>query len=348
VTEEQNDIVNAVFSNGTLMNLQVGKWSGTKRMRPTDLLLDDARINEDRLNLGFKRLLPVEDFKKFTKIEGEARAYLYSHSLDFPIAGARFVSYKALKAILDKVREFKERYNRVADDLISRYDLVKSNQLTALDEESDKLIEGELKKVYTKPESERVLRYQELEEWRKLQRRKHESAYPAILSLREKFYFGWQTFEIKPSSGAITEIEAEAALEAREKLNADLTSWVKSASIEMHQVLGNAAKNCLEQMKKHGKVNPKNLKPLIKAFESFKAMDFTGKSEFHDKIERIRKEFLGDGGVETGAVNVNSTDTSKRSFTELVEEVAKLASDDVAGEAAMDMLGSSELGMVID
>lgn len=343
------DIAKTLFANGTLMNLHVGKWGAIKKMKAHDLLLDAAQVDENALYLGHKKLLPKTATEELVRIESEGRAFLYNRSVDFPIAGARFVSYAAMPDLLTRLRDLQVRWNAAVVKLIEEYPAHKAAQLKALEDESDKLAEEELKKVQNETDL-RLKRFGELQAWKEAQKVQNESFYPPQNELRRLFYFEWRSFEIQPQTGGMSQVNAEAILEAQQQLQSDLRSWVKEAAVEMHRTLGQAAANARNLLEKHGKLDARNLRPLINAFEAFRAMDFTGKSDFRAVVDRIQKEFItSDLAAASQGLSGDQNADARASLAGLLGEVGKLAVENVAEEAGLNAIAKAgEFARVLD
>jgi len=152
-------------------------------------------------------------------------------------------------------------------------------------------------------------------------------------------------FKISAADGmtALGTMEKDELLAAQKKIKDDMQKWVKEASAALHKKLGESALHAAELLKKQGKLNPKNLRPLFDAFEEFKAVDFTGSSDFHAKIEDIRKKFMAmdeNGKVDFTKIaeSVNATKAGMDSFNDLLGSLGTLAVDSVAEGAGISSL----------
>jgi hypothetical protein len=159
------------------------------------------------------------------------------------------------------------------------------------------------------------------------------------------FSFQWRMFRVSALTGAeeYTTLQHQDLVAAQDALKRDLQQWVARATMEMHRALGEAALNAKNLLEKNGKVQPRNLKPLFDAFETFKAIDFTGSSSFQDIVNRLKTQFgvtdaQGNVNYELSASNINHLSSSMEQFKELLGQVADLAQDDVAKEAGLAAL----------
>lgn len=343
MTTQSNEPTELLFNRGTLMDLFIGKPTFQKKLRPNDILMDG--INEDVLYLGHKKLLPKGATEELVTLEGRARRALADRSLQFPISGARFVQYTVLADLLKMLQEFKVEWNQKVDELVRDYPALREDQLANLDRQAEAIMQNELAKL---PGQERERRQKELTEWLHNQKVLNRSLYPKTEDVKGMFRFEWRMFRVSAMSGVeeMSALQQTEIIEAREALRRDLQQWVRRAATEMHRTLGEAALNASSLLEKNGKLTARNMKPLFDAFDSFKAIDFTGASTFQQLVDQIRSQF----GVTTGgavnyeltASNISNTEAGMSQFRELLTQVSNLASEDVAekaGLAAINQVG---------
>ena len=130
----------------------------------------------------------------------------------------------------------------------------------------------------------------------------------------------------------------------------EMANWVKSLGKQLHQQIGAAAKNAIELLEKQGKLHPKNLKPLFDAFEKFKSVDFAG-SGWSIIINKLEKEYLVlDAGEDEADFKsmVDKVNDTQEAFTEMLEEIAGLATESAAEYAAHASLEKTELKRVLE
>lgn len=344
--EEQN-LTEALFARGALMGLHIGRWTAVKKMAPTDMLMGEVDL--DAIYLGHKKLLPKKAMEKLVELEGKARVALSSRSMEFPIAGARFVTYSTLPTVVSKLEELKEEWAREVEELIARYPALRESQLFLLSAQAEKFVQEELRKVLDATQLQE--RREELLRWLSEQMTMNNGFYPAVDQLRLKFSFSWRMFTISALQG-INELDVAEVREAQERLRADLQSWVRSATASMHQALGEASANAKAILEKHGKLTAINLKPLFNAFESFLMVDFTGQSTFRETIETIKKRFLvsnPDGTYNlTAMAESMSSEVSKAEFNDLLSKMGELAVEDTAAQAGILSLSRTDFGRMVE
>jgi len=339
MTAEQT-IHKILFDKGILMSLYIGRWAALRKLRPDDMLLE--KINEEAYYLGHKKLMPKKAMEKLVTLEGKARTALAKRSLDFPVGGGRFVYYKTLDDVLKVLQDLRKQWDAEVEQLITDYPNMREEQLKTLDAQAENLAKEELKKT-ADPVAQKV-RWQELESWLEIQRKENRELYPPIDQLKNKFPFEWRIFNVSAPTGMeqMSTLSAEQLVAAQKKLQQDMEVWVKDAATLMHKALGEAAAQAKQLLEKHGKLNPKNLKPLFEAFESFKAIDFTGESAFLKTVDEVKKKYgvEKDGQIdyELTAGAINYSDYMKAGLGELLGSMAKLAVDEVAEEAGKEAI----------
>ena len=348
--DESNDNATEVlFERGTLLDLFIGKPTFQKKLRPNDLLVEG--IDPKAVYLGHKFLLSKKATERLTQIEGQARSTLADKSLEFPLSGARFVYYASLQDVLEEMRKLKTAWGVAVSELIRKYPDLKTEQLAVLDKQCETLAASALSKATMG----RADLQKKLDSWVAAQKLENRSLYPSADSLPKMFSFEWRMFKVSGLTGmeSMSSLQADDLLNAQNQLREDLQKWVRSAAVEMHKSLGDAAANALNLLNKNDKMQPRNLKPLFNAFETFKAVDFTGASSFQEVIDRMRSTFgvidtQGELDYDRIADNLNNG-PGMESFRKLLEKVSTLAVDKVAEEAGLNSLRSvGDLKRVIE
>lgn len=335
MANENGGLESVIFQHGTLFDLDIGRWAAQKRMRANDLLMDGHAT--DAFKMGHKRLLPEKADQAIKEIESRARSYLTNRSTPFPIGGGRFVARHILSEVLERLKEMQGDYARAVGELVENYDELREHQIRVLDNAEYQI---SVEKVSATSPDRRDQVQQELGTWLAQKYAEHRQAYPPKDELRRRFRFEWRMFNIEPSSGitGMSDAQQEEMIRAREALRQEMNAWVRQATAEMHRTLGEAAMNAHDLLVRNGKLNPKNLRPLFEAFEAFRAMDFTGASEFQAVVDRARAAFVlnPDGTVDYKNSSEEFEDEAYRnSFRGLLTEMGRLSQEAVAEEAGI-------------
>jgi Protein of unknown function (DUF3150) len=346
--QDPNAVTRILFSSGTLFHLYVGRWTGNKKMHERDLLLEE--IDKETVYLGHKKLLPREAQETLQRLEGEARRFVENRSVQFPIGrNSRFITFRALREVITRLRQFKTDWDAAVNVLLESYPRIQQEQLQRLEQMSQNRAAQELNKVAPYA---RVEKQQELDAWLESQRKVNRELYPPIEELRSRFAFEWRMYQINVTEGeqAISALDPEEVLAEQNRLRRDLNRWVSDVAVAMHRELGQAAANARRILEENGKLNPKNLRPLFEAFETFNAVNFAGPSQFQGMIESIRMRYLrrtgaGDTDWSLTADTVNS---ASGEMSTLLGTIAELAVEETAEKAGVRTVRAGSFGRVLD
>jgi len=344
---QESGITRVLFDTGTLFHLYIGRWTANKKMNESDLLIDE--VDKSAFYIGHKKLLPRQAQEQLQFIEGHARRFLDNRSVPFPIGNAKYVSYHALRGVLRRLQEFKAQWDVAVDDLITGYPRFKEEQIEKLSQQARSIADKEANKVAPYAYAAKV---KELDGWVKQQEAINRSLYPDVSQLRSRYNFEWRMFKMTPLEGveSMSTLDAETLLAEQTRVRQDLNRWVGEVSVMMHQQLGEAAAQAKRLLETNGKLNPKNLRPLFEAFETFSAVNFSGTSTFEDTIKSIRARFLKQGGNgetdwQLTAEQVNHSQDEVRS---LLTAMSELAVDETAKQAGIRSVRAGQFGRVID
>lgn len=342
-----NEAQEVLFEEGVLMHLYVGKWTANKKLRQRDILVEN--VDPSVIYLGHKKLLPREAQQRLTNIEGQARAYVDSHSLDFPIGKARYVYYRILPTIIRRLREFKSQWDVAVDGLIEGYPEFQRQQLEKLDAQAHALSESELQKVDVRLRNDRAMA---LNLWEEEQRRINRELYPNVDTLRSRYAFEWRLFRVSALEGVdqMNQLDQETLIEAQNALRADFRQWVRQASAQIHRDLGEAAANAHRMLEENNRLSARSLRPLFEAFDAFQSVTFSAGSEFQNAIERIRQRYLtndpsGGADFQRTAEAVNGSPDELR---QLLQGISRLAVDQIADEAGIRAVQAGSFARLLE
>lgn len=331
-----------LFNRGTLLDLYIGRPTFQRKLRPSSLLLADV-IDETALQLGNKRLMPKKALERHVTLEGKARTALADRSLEFPISGARFVTYNALPGLLRRLQDLKGQWQAATDTFVKDYHELRDQQLIVLDDQTEMLMRKQLEMI---PKEEVASRSTELLEWQDAERAATRELYPPAHEIPSSFRFSWRMFKVSAlegGAGTAGILDPDELEQAQRQMRADLQQWVSTAIVEAHKALGETAKQARELFEKQNKLNPKNLRPLFEAFETFNAIDFTGRSDWRKQIEEAKSKFIqrdaeGNIDMEKTASAINSTHHASDEFKKLLSSIGTLAVEQTAQAAGLASL----------
>jgi hypothetical protein len=220
------------------------------------------------------------------------------------------------------------------------YHHLRDQQLEALDKQTETLMLKQLEKMSLQ---ERATQSSKLLEWQDVERAATRKLYPPVEEIPESFHFTWRMFKasaLEGGTGTHGLLTNEEILEAQDTMRRDLQQWVRTALIEAHKALGETAKQARDLFEKQGRLHPRNLRPLFEAFETFNAIDFTGKSDWRLQIGEARNRFIvkgADGQIDMDrtASSINSTSFASGEFKKLLDSIGSLAVEQTAREAGL-------------
>ncbi len=122
-------LVDRLMRSGVIVDLDIGRWRGLKRLRKQDLGLSDEAFEDVRhlIEYGHKRLLPLSYLRKLNSLEVQARTNLERHG--FRTAFGAFVPERAYAAWKTKHLELQGSYFAVRDEMASRYRQIRTEVL---------------------------------------------------------------------------------------------------------------------------------------------------------------------------------------------------------------------------
>lgn len=111
-----------LFSKGCLVVLETSAWTARCKVSTKSLLKggNHADVDPNYVNAS-KKLIDGKALTAVESIRSEARQWLYSRSLPFPVQGAVFVPTDQVEAIDTKLAEFAERYQAAVDAFVAEY-----------------------------------------------------------------------------------------------------------------------------------------------------------------------------------------------------------------------------------
>lgn len=187
-----------LFSKGCLVQLETSAWTARAKVSSKALLNGDhADIDPAYVNAS-KRLVDGESLRSVESIRGEARAWLATQSLPFPLDGAVFVPSNQIERIDAKLAEYRAKYEEATDAFASDYAVLREAaraRLGSLYSETDYPVEIRRRFSFSwrflslAPASEAQLVNPKLvaQEREKFQRLMAEAAEGAVTELRTRF-----------------------------------------------------------------------------------------------------------------------------------------------------------------
>jgi hypothetical protein len=272
-----------LFRDGKLLQVHVRKWSMSTCLNEEDLPLVTGSKLPEFFKLGNKMLIDEKEMKKFISIESAARNYLRAHALPFPIAQANFVPTKVLLSVLEKLEEFRTKYNTAVGAFVANYEIHKEAMLT-------------------KHAAHRTIL---------------EPYYPPAGQVREKFGFHIGMFEVafpqqmKEIDLAAVQAEATARSDMQHKFEAEwqrqyaqsleqVDGFLKEAVTSMRSRVVEVFETIARKIQNREVVSATNLKTMGSIIEAFDGLDFLDDKTVRTKLEAVKglitsgRDFKGD------------------------------------------------------
>jgi hypothetical protein len=277
-----------IYKAGVACDLTIHWYKGMIKLNPEDLGFEEFPETE-LISLGRKKLIQKKHIKKIYSIVLKAQAFLRNNGFIFPIGQTWFVPYTRLEAVLGKMAEYRQDFDREVNDFIALYGTVRQEMI------------DEYRKIFT----------QILQEHHKLEGEGLEfevgkllnrlvMRFPSESALRSKFRFEFLVFEIgspdfKPleEGGAIDkarlnrELEAEYQAKVRDKVDGFLSDVVA----QLKQMVLETTGNMIVQLER-GTLNKNTIKGFKNFADTFKQLDFVDVT-VDVKLEELQRRLDG-------------------------------------------------------
>lgn len=290
--------VEALFTDGLLINLNIGQWAGLAKNTKEDLgITHNDPLPKYVVGLGMKRMCPHALAKTWGYHASRARTVLYAHAFtNFPLSGGAFVPAKALPTIIDLLEQHKEKFDKAwRAGLIDNFDQVREDFLSS-----------------QKPEH----------------RERLEQIFPTRAVVEERFYFEYSAYTVSLPK-KIQGLKDKASEDAMEKFRRDLDTRVEGFLAESVQTLrAKAADLCttvIDNVKSGKTVSQKNLKSLASFIDRFKALNFVGDTQIEAKLTALRQNILD--GVDPEMLTAKGDEAARARLAAALEEIREAAQD---------------------
>lgn len=256
---------NALFANGSIVDLKTSIWPAKTKIKASDLGIEDSTAVQKVLSLGSHRLAPA---KAFAEIKGHASAAkdaIDRYSMNFGlIRGARYIPDKNLEKLLPELRRHKIAFMESVNEFLDNYDKMKAEHLplikSALDDASPD-------KETAKNAYQRIL-----------------SEYPSSTEVRQKFHLAWSVYAIQ---GARSRAALAAATEEQENVKSIVSSMVTELRGEMAQKL----ESLMKLTAKGGKLSTKSIESAHNMLDRLESLNVLGDQVLAEQINSLKRAF---------------------------------------------------------
>ena len=281
------------FRDGVLLTLNCSKWSGAKKLEPSDLGLSPEDI-PDFMRLGKKLLIPENERNSFTQVENNARNFLDRWSFPFPVGGARFVPRAKLMDTAAHLEQYKALFQSTVLSFLDRYEQIKREMLQNYPLYADKL----------------------------------EPYYPARNLVERKFSFTWAVFEISDTS--MSETTSQEVIEAYNRFKAELQekfdAFLQDVVVDMRATVAESCENLSRRMINGDLVTANTLKSVKDTIEHFQELNFIGDRSIDAHLAELRQHMNGHDPKEL-AKDLRDNETLRRELGNIAHKIAEQASN---------------------
>lgn len=285
--------LDAVFTDGVLMDLDVTYWSGLRRNTAEDLGLEKKNIPGFVVGLGTKRLIPREFTDAWSSFAGKARYLLECKSFRFPVANALFIPARAISEVDAGLLVIKGEFEVSVTRFLAAYDKIRRDTLAAYPDHAESL--------------------------------KH--YYPLVEEIKDSFKFEWSAFTVSlPTSGSKVYMEAalsgleKAALEKYQRdLETKAQTFLDQAVMTLRAETVALASSVSARLASGEVITEKSLNAVRRFVDRFRMMNFVGDREVEQRLTHL-------GGVlTTGAAEFRSDEAARQALAEALQDVRKAA-----------------------
>jgi len=276
------ELLEAVCRRGVLCSVSVRYWRGCRKLRPEDLGLDPAEVDERLIRLGHKRLVPREALAPFALLEGRAHAVVEAASFPFLGGIARFVPNPRLASLGNALHASGIEFRQETDRFVAGYAPLRERALTEW-REAARHLRGDPGQLLATIEQ----------------------SFPSSGEIGRRFAFETRMFhvaapdslraELTDSAAQLEVAEArrQVAAEAAARLRGDLDGFIRESVTALRSEAGRLAGEVLATLDQSPVlVHQRTLDRLTGFIERFRSLNFAGDAELEQTLERFREELL--------------------------------------------------------
>lgn len=257
---------NALFANGSIVDLHISMWRARLGIKPSDLGIDDTNAVQKVLSLGCHRLAPSKAFEDINEPAKAAARAIEHYSMNFGlIRGARYVPDTNLPKLLAQLRKLKLQYQEAVNAFMDNYEKMKAEQMPLI---RDALRDAAHDKAAADAAFHRI-----------------QAEYPEAHEVRAKFGLSWNVYAIQ---GAKSRAALAAATEEAESVKSIVSSMVSELRSEMNQKL----ESILKITAKGGKLSSKSIESALTMLDRVESLNVLGDQVLSQQISSLRSAFL--------------------------------------------------------
>lgn len=300
-----------IFMDGVLVDVDIRCWTGAKMLTAEDLGLEEKDVAE-AYHLGKKMLVPDRIIAAFRKIDGQARVIVDNNSFRFPFGSARFVPKRRFAEIEAKLEEYKIEYNKLVDDLVTRWDEYRAEMVPIYKQaaenawlEKDK---ATLRAMISDGQTEFGLAPEDAAK-NKIDKdafiaafmARVSSFYPPVGSIAAKFSLLWSVYEISiprmndadPNKVILDEQEREqVAKDYQVQMHTKIADFVEDVVKVMRDETVKTCTHIAESIQTGKAIRSCTLQSLRSFIDKFSGLNFVGDTQIEQALASVRQELL--------------------------------------------------------
>lgn len=307
-----------LFLSGSVVDLDIGLWSGRTQIRPQDFGIADSKEVQRALSLGSHRLFPKESFDEIMEIVRDAKRVTEYHSLPFPfVRGARYVPSDKLPLLVGKLKAIREGFDKAVAIFVANYDATKAVQLP--------ILEKALQDAAHTPEAAQAA----------LQRL--QSEYPAPEAARSKFRLSWAVYAISAPKDAASAEGVAAETEA-------VRSIVKSMVMELREEFSEKVGKIAKVVARGGVIPEKMIESAVEVMGRVESMNVMGDEVLRQQVGVLRGILTAAEANSRKTVGISEADLSgiEKAIEQSADEAVRAAEEALTGTGRRKIIAEPE------
>jgi len=303
-----------LFSKGSLVDVDIHQYKFQKRIQPETIGIHDDGHFKDAVDPGHTKLLPKKYIEPLNSVVYQIKKCVEYYSLPFlKVPGSRYIPNVSIPKLVDELTVLKREYLAAVENLISNYDMAKTEQLPEIKKALEKYAEG-------KEDAEGIVERAMV---------MIQDIYPSGEYIRSRFDVTWK-------ARAITA-----------PINADVADLFESEATEVKDVVGSMVKDLRKELQdkldsvivsanKNQRVQPKTLDSLENLCDRLDEMNILGDKTLKDAVSLVRIIINQDSNDITGITN--QMVKIKEELDETAEEAQQKAIESLtSGKRKLDL-----------
>lgn len=300
-----------LFSQGTLIDLDVGIWAGLARIVPQDLGIPKTEAVSRALTFGHERLVSKSYLQPLRDCEQAARNAVDNVSIAFPlIKGSRYVPRKNRERLEAELQKIRLRFQAAVTTFLAGYAQHKTEQADAL---RKALVTVAKNGEYVEPAMHRLA-----------------EKYPTPTALGQLMYMHWRYLAISaPKDGETAGDEVNAVHEAITDIVGGLRKEVQT---KLDDVLALVAKG--------GKITAKTFNAAKRTLDRIAGLNVFGDEKLAEAVEKFRKVIDAAAGAKgtAGEILAHGLDPIKAEVAKDLDAAVKNAAARLTGAGTRKLL----------